>query len=82
MELKYRLKKVEFPTCKTLYFAQYRFLFCWMHIGINQEGYWLSNPSTYCESIEEAQKRVEQHRLNMKRASDWPFRGSTYYSNI
>ena len=71
MILKYRIKRFTFLKAKTLYIAQYNFLKMWLSINDRQKGNFTYNPRTYCESITDAEKRIELHKINMLRASEW-----------
>lgn len=70
-ELKYRIKEWCFPSAETCYTAQYRILGLWMYIDITLTGNFMRGGSTHCDTFEQAKKRVDMHRENMKRA-DYP----------
>jgi hypothetical protein len=68
--IKYRIKEWQPPFEKNFFTAQYKILGLWLNINKMQIGRFTKPSSTICETFEEAQNRVETHKLNMKRAGD------------
>ena len=68
---KYRIKKITFPTAKTVYIAQYKILGIWMNMS-DHRGYFLKDRRTYCETMKEAQNRIGSMISDLKRAGEIP----------
>lgn len=68
MKLKYRIKEYKFEYAKTFYTAQYKIMGIWMNINLMQTGRLFNPSSTKCESLDEAENRINTHKENMTRA--------------
>ncbi len=71
MKLKYRIKKIGFAFAEPIFIAQYKIIGLWLNINDRQVGRFLTPPTCYCETIEDAQKRIDIHKENLERAGSW-----------
>ena len=74
--MKYRIKKIEFAFAETIFVAQYKIFGLWLNINDRQIGMFLTTDICYCETIEDAQKRIDLHKKNLNRARSWCSRKS------
>lgn len=73
MKLQYRLKEINFVGASSVYIAQYKLWGIWFNINYRQTGRLFISPSITCETKEEALKRINVHRKNVKRVISWRF---------
>lgn len=70
MNIKYRILLITFFDAEPIYVSQYKILGIWMNIG-KYKNHFFRSSDTYCETLFEAQKRIELMQRNMKRAESW-----------
>jgi len=73
MKLKYRTRIYTFPFAKGFFAAQYKLLWHWWNIDKNNKGHFfiIFSSACYCEKYTDSVKRIELHKKNMDRASEW-----------
>ena len=70
MKLKYRIKKYVFPFADEYFTAQYKIFGIWLYINYKQTGTIFNFSGVYCETLEEAKRRIKLHKKNINRAKD------------
>jgi len=68
--MKYRIRKRVFLTAPTAFLAEYRLFGIWMKMKSNGTGAFMASSTVYCNTIEEAEKRVADFKISMQRSSD------------
>jgi hypothetical protein len=71
MKLKYRIKKINFPSAESVFIAQYKIIGMWLNINDREIGEFFTSPRSYCETFYGAKCRINLHIENMRRAKNW-----------